>query len=770
MMKVINKMAWTSEQDAIIGHETGHAKVSAVAGSGKTATLVERVARLLESGVSPFRVLIVMFNTSARDSFEGRLAERLNESRIILPEVKTFHSLGRKISQEMESAGHIPPRKLEANDYFASKMAKSALERLGGGMIDRDEVESFMEFIDLVKSDVISADDKFPEVEDIAGDVMPDHFIEAFDEFEDIRNSARVRFFSDLIRDPVLKMMDDEMLCKCMGGKYDHILVDEYQDINEVQQLMISMLAGDSASVMVVGDVDQCIYEWRGAKPDYIRTLFDADFPDAVNYSLSYTFRYGHKVSLLANHLISMNSGRDNKLCLSHETTPATDVDLISTEFGYEAVVDEINDWIAEGGRYSDVGILVRLYGMSIPVELALLRAKIPYRLDGNQSVFFRNESKMLMGYLRLANGTLGEKTLEGPSRYDLIESILSVPSLPLPDGVAEKVSTLIIESGLTAEEAVDSVLADQGEQDWRSRKLLKKAKVFDQVAKRGPSAHASSVLEFVIKELKLFDAMKRQSLRAETGQDKIAICNSFQEFVSGKTVEEAVAEFENLMTQDAVIKQDKESNVVQITSIHKAKGLEWPLVIMPGMKEGAFPTATAIGNSQRLEAERRLCYVGMTRAKEKLLVMHAEDTELVKYIENRMQGPRLDGAPPIASRFIYEANFSLSRALGSAITTGASASPVDGVDIETGIEYAKAIGADVDLVRRPTPKMTGGIVCGPKTPCRAEQGMRVIHQQFGTGTVRKVMPRASTFNIDVDFDRVGKRLIVAHQAILEQA
>lgn len=760
-------MPWTNEQSSIIEHETGHAKVSAVAGSGKTATLVERVARLLENGVHPFRILIVMFNASARDSFEKRLSLRLESSRVMVPEVKTFHSLGKKICGELESSGHIPPRRLETNELTETQMARQALENLGGGYTEKDEVESFMEFINLVKSDVISADDKFPEIEDIAGDTMPDYFIEAFEEFEDIREGKRVRFFSDLIRDPVLRMMEDEMLGRCMGGKYDHILVDEYQDINEVQQLMISTLAGTSASVMVVGDVDQCIYEWRGAKPDYIRTLFDADFEDATNYSLSYTFRYGHKVSLLANHLISENQGRDNKLCLSHDSTPATDIALASTEFGYDVVIDEIKDWVAKGGCYSDVGVLVRLYGMSIPIELALLRAQIPYRLEGNYSVFFRKEARMLIGYLRLAGGVLRDKSLEGPSAHDFVTAMLTTPSLGLSDRVIDRLTALVVDAGDSAEDAIASVLRFEGEQDWKSRKLIKKGRVFDEVEKRGPTAKADDVIEFVIKELRLFDAMKRQSLRAETGQDKIAICQSLQEFVGGKTVYEAISELESLMVQESVVANDKDSNVVEITSIHKAKGLEWPLVILPGMKEGSFPSSTAIGNMPRIEAERRLCYVGMTRTMNKLLVLHPEDTDLSNFTENGMKGPRLESAPPIASRFLYESNFNFSRSLGECIEKKSGAT--EAVDIETGNEYIEALGLSIEIGKRPTPKLTGGLVCGPKTPCRAESGMRVFHQQFGEGTVQGVMPRAKTFNIDVNFDRAGKRLIVAHMAVLEQ-
>jgi DNA helicase-2/ATP-dependent DNA helicase PcrA len=302
-------MNLTDEQLRIINHSGGHARVSAVAGSGKTTTMVARVGQLLQQGVSANLVMVLMFNKSARDSFAEAMQNRL-PSAAQLPEVRTFHSLGMRLVNSFTKRGALPPYSLVTEEYIQEKLARQVANEVyresqdNDGWLAGDEVEEFITFIDRVKSTVTGPAEVFKKL-DLS--TRYSYFIKAFDLFEKVRRERKIRFYADLIHEPLMAMLADSELADWVTDRVDHIIVDEYQDINEAQQQLLKILAGSRARVMVVGDVDQCIYEWRGARPEYITTRFQLDFPKPENYMLSYTFRYGHQLSLAANHLISWN-------------------------------------------------------------------------------------------------------------------------------------------------------------------------------------------------------------------------------------------------------------------------------------------------------------------------------------------------------------------------------------------------------------------------------------------------------------------------------
>lgn len=761
-------MIWTDEQIAIIEHVTGHAKVSAVAGSGKSATLVERVARLLETGTSHRRLQVVMFNSSACSSFNHRLRSRIRSLGIKVPEVRTFHSVGIRLCETLTKHGHLPNSRLETQDWVEAKMATEALEMVIGEKPSPDEVEPFLDFIGLVKSDIISADDKYPEATEITGKPMPSYFIEAFEQFEVMRSRAGIRFFSDLIYDPVKKLLSDDALAAKIGGHLDHLLVDEYQDINEIQQALLTIMAGSTASVMVVGDVDQCIYEWRGARPEYLETLFDADFEGAATYRLSYTFRYGHRLSLISNHIISNNLRRDDKMCLSHDSTPDTSIVMMADNGSAGAAIDTLKTWVDSGRSLSDAAVLVRLYGMSARIELGLLKERIPYRLDGRESVFQRKEARMLFGYLRLAGGRLHLPSPDGGSPADYVEAMLSQPTVGLTKQALQRVGGELMRHPGESRKVIENLIFSDSMPDWRVKKLRLRGTLLDKIALLGGGAKASAVMKMVLDSVKLDEALMREAVRQETGRDRLEVCHSLIAFLGDRSVDEALVEIDELMAESAAGAFESRPNAVTITSIHKSKGLEWPLVIVPGLREGGLPVEGSAGDDPRKEAERRLCYVALTRAREKLLMLHPCDTELTYHAASGMQGPA-EGSKPIASRFLYEANVELSDKIG-ALLAGDFGGTANAVDVEVVNRYLSRLGvSDIKLVQVDPPKRSGGPVCGPATPCRAVVGMPVKHAQFGKGNVVEIIERAGTLAIRVQFARGGERIIISHLAVLDE-
>lgn len=757
-------MSWTNEQAAIIAHGNGHAKVSAVAGSGKTSTLVERVARLLEQGQSAKRLQIVMFNTSAVNSFQAKLRQRLSGGHVKMPVIRTFHSMGMRLCQFLSREGHISNWTLESRDWVEARLASEALSLVNGEPAESDDVEMLLEFIGLVKSDIISASDKFPEAREITRKAMPESFVQAFTTFERLRQQKGIRFFSDLIYDPVSCLMNNAVLAHGISNRLDHLLIDEYQDINEIQQALVTLIAGSTASVMAVGDVDQCIYEWRGAKPEYMQTLFDADFSGAETYQLSYTFRYGHELSLIANHLIQHNAQRDGKLCLSHPGNPQTRVTLLKEADNHPAV-GVIQQWQAANRSLNECAVLVRLYGMSVGIELALLKHHIPYRIDGRDNVFASREARALFGYLRLAGGRRHMCAVDGTPPQKFIEAMLAFPRIGLTNALIEHIASAMVASNAKMQEVANTLIKRGDVKDWRAKKLFQRALLLDTVEALGSTAKSRDVLKIVWDTVGLDNAIARESRRRETAKDRQEACRAIRAFVDEETVTDGLSSLDALMQEAVNTTASPSQSAVTLTSIHRAKGLEWPLVIMPGLREGGLPVEELDNEKPIVESERRLCYVGMTRAKESLVLIHPEDTLLDAHLQNGIASGNVAGQS-IASRFLYESNADVCAKIANELyrPTGAV---IEAVDTEVANTYLTGLDRPIDLQAKAPPSLEGGLICGPKTPCRAEKGMRVRHRQFGSGIVTAIHPRRHANSIHVRFDTGSERVVISNRDVL---
>ncbi|EKD36509.1 MAG: hypothetical protein ACD_75C01484G0001, partial [uncultured bacterium] len=450
-------MKLTEEQLRIVNHSGGHARVSAVAGSGKTTTMVARIGHLLRQGVAAEQLLVLMFNKSARDSFADAMSKNLAALGCRLPEVRTFHSLGLRLVTSFTKRGVLPAFRLVTEEYILERLARQVVSEMyrekheNEGWPSGEDLEEFITFLDRVKATSAGVDRVFAS---LALPARYDYFVPAYDLFEKVRREQKIRFYADLIHEPLMAMRADKELAAWVADRVEHIIVDEYQDINEAQQQLLQLLAGRRGKVMVVGDVDQCIYEWRGAQPEYITTRFQQDFPNPANYLLSFTFRYGHQLSLAANYLIANNKKRDRKFCISHESTPNTQISclpepdklrLTFKEKEKHPVLAVLADWREQGRTLGEAAVLVRLFAQSVPVELALLEAGIPYRLEGNNQVFDCPEVLALTGYLQLVQGILADDDL--PTRTTTLVAMLSQPHMGLKREEMEKLARAIAEN-----------------------------------------------------------------------------------------------------------------------------------------------------------------------------------------------------------------------------------------------------------------------------------------------------------------------------------
>lgn len=743
--------------------------MSAVAGSGKTTTMVARVEHLLVQGVEPGNLLILMFNKSARDSFDAKLREALAPAKKQIPEVRTFHSLGLRLTKSFSKRGALPHYSLQTEAFILEKLAKTIIGHIvdqGDGeeeWLGKENMEGFLTFVDLVKSTNKPVQDVFQTLEI---ETRFYYFVQAFKLFEKSRKAQRIRFFADLIYEPVMAMLNDRTLGEWVGNRVDHIIVDEYQDINEIQQQLLACIAGKRARVMVVGDVDQCIYEWRGAKPEYITSRFEVDFKKAKTYTLSYTFRYGHRLALAANHLISNNRMRDRKLCLSFPGTFDTRIETYRESYPHP-LLTVLKHWTEEGKALTDCAVLVRMFAMSVPVELALLEAGIPYRLVGHEDVFECREIKALTGFLQLCQGSLGGGDTE--TSVETIEAMLTNPHLGIK---RDKIAYLSRKIAAMPEQAPLLIAAQAGGKmaSFLQKQIEDRAEMWHEIQRFPHSSKAQHVLDFLIERGDLFSFYRRISTRSAIAVNRIKTCQAFVDFA--RRIDLDVGSFLTKISGLQQIKTNPHKDHLLLTSIHRAKGLEWPLVVLPGLGDGVFPLLSddkqAVNDSQ--EDERRLFYVAMTRAIEKVVFIHPPDNRFEKQKKagsTRFVPPSEMKPQALASRFLYEANSGLSVTLGGCIEQGKTevGKLIQAKEIHMANRYLKAIGSRLKPFKEP-PKTDRRASTGHYGIDELAEGIYVRSSFFGVGVVTAVLDR-HIGKIEVLFEEHGKKRLVVEFARL---
>ena len=723
--------ALTPEQLSIVHHQQGHARVIAVAGAGKTTTLVYFIQQRLLAGSNPKRMLVLMYNKAAQTDFQIKLQQVISQPNVhnqpqtgqqpsqqhfgSLPDVRTFHALGFKIYHRLISEGHLPG--IQQDLISAGEMdgvvwrllqqvaTSQGLEDTRQDILSQRKkwVEPAVSFIDLVKSDLLSPADMFDESE------LPPQckiFIETFERFEQWRKEHNRITFSDMLYDPCVLFKQRPEIAEQFSGHMEWILVDEYQDINGIQQFLLQVLYGNggyqgNGQVMVIGDADQTIYEFRGSKPEYITKEFEKAFNSPVqldgtqithtSYQLPHTFRYGHKLSLLANQVIGENQDRENVLCLSHPTTPNTRIHLQHNSDYSQQVLILLNE-IAQQRPLEDVAILNRLWGISAPIELALLQADMPYQLDHSQTVLDRFELEVFWILFEIASDNFQQRNRR--QRKAAWLTLLTQPFPKVKRALLEDMAENISQHDSDLSQALwDAIPKDISK--WQRQQLEDRGQVIEAAEMAStelPESKTASKLEGQLdakpshtkkRELKawqlvqqyinatdLYEGIKDSAFSAQQIEDRSETIKAFVSFlrVTNKPANQIYDYLQELRQRH----KNKQSSGVRITSIHKAKGLEWPVVIIPALSaryypyeaEGTFTTKSSE------ESERRLFYVAMTRAKEDLYLI-APPAWNEKQSNNTKTQAETQQTKDWPSKFLREADFALCQQVGELIEQG---------------------------------------------------------------------------------------------------
>lgn len=726
-------MKLTAEQQAVVHHREGHARVAAVAGAGKTTTMAARVLHLLASGVSPKRMLVLMFNRSARDDFQRRLINMAPQGQP-LPDVRTFHSLGHRLTQSLCRWGALAPRRLLSADWQLERLLRQAslnvlhdaVERRDAA-IEGDRLEALAHFCGLVKAEMLSADVLYKRLN---YEPDTDYFPRAFDEAERLLHVEGVMTYADLLYRPLQVLEAEQTLRSRVEGFLDHVIIDEYQDINTAQQRLLAVLAGSSANVMAVGDANQCIYEWRGARPDTMLENFTATFGNATDYPLSITFRHGHALALTANHAIMANQRRPDQLCLADANNPETH---ISVGQGSRLLLDALVDWQAQGRALSDVSLLVRSWALSVPFQLALLQAGIPFRLQREDRFVFRLPLvQALAGYLKLSRQP---ELLHDP------EQLLLLLSQPTPFVARERLQQLAYQLASTQRwpERHEPVLTSL--KPLQRRTLKKRWALLCELPKLSGWPPAK-LLSHVVETIEAEKTLKRAAARRDKGEEDVRLLDVLIEQADSVKDPDAFIE---LLERPV----ENQAGGVLISTVHGAKGLEWPLVAVAGVNEEDFPHYSRDNplNDERLEEERRLFYVAITRAQEQLLVLH-------------------DGGVHRPSRFIAESAWQDSLRVASCLSR--QDTPVTAVQVTSPSlvkRYLERLGrTDIELA---APQVNEA-AASYQADAHFYPGQRLMHAVFGEGEVASVEGNPSDPVIDVRFAQAGRRRLIARRAPIE--
>jgi DNA helicase-2/ATP-dependent DNA helicase PcrA len=661
----VTQRAFTAEQQAVIDHESGHAIVSAVAGSGKTTVLVERIAHLVHGGADPAAVLVMQFNKSAQLQFAARLRNRMKGHAV--PEVRTFHSIGLGLSKRLVAVGALPPAttpKGGVQDKFARTAMRDAWREANGqgSYPAKEDFDGFLQFLTLVKAQTRPVDEFFARA------AYPPRyrvFVDAFHRFEAARLAKKYRFFDDMLWEPVLALMKRPELWSAFQ-RFDFILADEFQDTNEVQYELIKGLAGDRAQVTVVGDVDQVIYTWRGARPDLQLHQFAKDFTPCTRYPMSYTFRFGHAVALMATQVVVQNIHRDDKIVIAHQSNPHSTIRRIPyKDLRDSGLVRDLAP-LHQSGQLRRALLLVRYYSHAVPLELELARAGIPFHTYGRAPLVYVPEIACMFAALALA---ANHWPIEQEMREIFLGAMLRVPTLYLPEEEVDAIAKDMASRSMTSPRSVHQPLVAHAQAIGRERanvasRLRERADAIALMASGGLANDKPEVIIGAYLRLTGFlDRVSGQFLRAEDANEAQANVKAFAALAASH--ESAVSLLDMLGPMAAHEEQrPPDGDHLAIMSVHRAKGLEAHQVYVAGLGDGAFPRG---GEDDNAEEERRLAYVAFTRAMHELILLHPTDTVLDTHIGDLAAAPT-PNEQRLASPYLYDGEIGLSRTIAEAI------------------------------------------------------------------------------------------------------
>ncbi len=598
-MEALLKDLNSRQREAVLATE-GPVLILAGPGSGKTAAITRRIAYLMARGVAPEHILAVTFTNKAADEMRSRisaLACNLQPTTYNLLFIGTFHALCVRILRAHASKiGYLPTFTIFDEDDSLTLMKDVQKEmdinpkQFAPGML--------LNVISGLKNE-LTAPEKYEEDMGLS-DLFPRTAYQAYVRYQERLREANAMDFDDLLMNTVRLFEKYAEIVALYQDRFRYIHVDEWQDTNHAQYVLISQLAKKYRNIAVVGDDSQSIYGFRGA--DYRNILnFEKDWPEAKVVVLDQNYRSTQNILDAARGVISRNRQQKEKHLWTErdggERLRVIAVENERTEAGF--VTDTIGDLLRDGFRRKDLVVLYRTNAQSRALEDALLERNIPYKIVGGVRFYQRKEVKDVLGYVRYV---LNSKDLVSLKR------IINVPTR----GIGKQSLLAYLYSTKFSTKAANTALE-------RFDRLI--ASLKDTVYKKQATAFIREILRITRYREYLDDGSTNAEERWENVQELVSLAKRYDDLPPPGGLEKMIEDVALMSDQDEI---QSENDVVHLMTLHAAKGLEFPVVFMVGLEEGIFPHARSLFNPAELEEERRLCYVGLTRAKEKIFLSFA--------------------------------------------------------------------------------------------------------------------------------------------------
>jgi len=771
----VTGLALNAEQRHAVEHGSGPLLVLAGAGSGKTRVLTARVARLIQvEGERPDRILAVTFTNKAAGVMRDRIAELLGEEPRGLW-VGTFHSIAaRLLRREGDRLSRGANFTIYAEDD-SLRAIKQAMEEVDLD-VQRWSPNLIRARISDAKNALVSADEYAASAFDLAAKATA----RVYPAYERILARSNAYDFDDLLANAAWLLEGDSEVGDRYASRFRNVLVDEYQDTNHAQYRIVRRLASRHGNICVVGDDDQSIYGWRGAD---IRNIldFERDFPGAEVVRLEENYRSTPAILEVANAVISNNLDRkDKRLRTRRPSGEAVQVIRVQDEKAESSwVIGQIQS--ARGGRGAeDHVVLYRTNAQSRPFEDALRRARIPYRIVGGVRFYERREIKDVLSYLQLAVNAADEAAFA---------RAVSWPRRGVGGVTLDRLRQAATERSVTLLAAAEMARSLEGLPPAGARALEDFAAGISALAELARVATVEEVIRECIRSFGVVPALESE----EDGADRIANVTELLAAAAAfdpAEVEDGTAEANDLelYLQSAALHadiddyDDREPGVTLMT-LHNAKGLEFPVVFLVGLEDGLFPLARAMESREELEEERRLFYVGVTRAEDRLFITHADRrwrygsemfAEPSSFLSELPEGPvqyrSLSHGPRGGARHRAAGR----RGQGASRTSagqGAFGDPSrsvagGGAWTEEGESFDWHRGG-----RRSSKPSTSGTLrydfTDSQEELRLEAGAHVVHPRFGDGQIISITGEGRLTRAEIEFvDGIRRKVMVAHAGL----
>ncbi len=739
----LNKM--NDRQREAVEYTEGPLLILAGAGSGKTTVLINRIAYLLSKGLcAPYHILAITFTNKAAKELCDRIDAMMGSDAFGVT-AATFHSFcGRVLRADIGADGIFNSNYTIYDSDDSQRVIKAAMKELG---IDDNMLpaRSVQWSISHAKDNRIGPDTFCKEY---GPDLRNEQIAKIYARYNAALQEANALDFDDMILKTVELFENHPEILKKYAGRFRYIMVDEYQDTNPLQYRLVSLLASQFGNLCVVGDDDQSIYKFRGATIENI-LLFEERFPNAKVIRLEQNYRSTANILDAANGVIAHNTNRKGKnLWTAGEKGEPVYVKQVSDDFEESRfIVDTVQDHLLKGAHFSDFAVLYRTNAQANSVERYLVKSGIPYKVIGGFRFYERKEIKDILAYLQVINNI----------RDDLrLKRIINEPKRKIGATTIANVESISHGEGCAMLEIMERA-SDYPSLSRTASALMEFSKMIRHLIAQKDRMPLDEFVATVARESGYVAMLELEG--TDEAKDRInnimELCSSAKQYQK-ENPESGLSGFleEISLMSDIDAMNDDDDRMVLMT-LHSAKGLEFNYVFMIGMEEGLFPSQRSMETEDGLEEERRLMYVGVTRARKILYLVHARQRMLYGRTQYCMPSEFLKELPPLVVKNLTPA---AQNHLGYSQNNSYSARP-GASPVRTGYKTP----GQQPAIRRPAATPAAA-------PFAFEVGDRVFHKAFGNGTLLSKTPMGNDLLLEVKFDKVGSKKIMANFAKLTKA